>query len=72
MNRPALEWTQPFGKKNFVDYGQPVLVGFCAAPFNPVHMVVTLAYGLIRQSKTGKSLREIYDILSKLASASGT
>jgi hypothetical protein len=71
-NHASLEWAQPFGSKKFVDYGQPVLSGFGKMAFNPVHMMVTLAYGLISQAKTGKSLREIYDIWSKLALASGS
>jgi hypothetical protein len=65
---PALEWCQPLRNKKAVDYGQPVLTGFGAAPFNPVRMTVTLAYGLASQAKTGKSLREIYNIWSHLAS----
>ena len=66
---PALEWSQLFGNKKSIDYGQPVVIGFGASPFNPVHMMVTLAYGFSRKSKTGGRLREIYDIWSQLASA---
>jgi hypothetical protein len=63
---PSLRWEQPFGSKRFVDYGQPVLAGFGAAPFNPVYMMVTFAYGVASKKKSGKGLREIYDIWSKL------
>ncbi len=66
-NLPSVEWSQPFGNKKFVDYGQPVLIGFGAAPFNPVRMMVTLAYGLVSHAKSGKSLRDIYNIWSALA-----
>jgi hypothetical protein len=65
-NYPSLCWEQPFGNKKFVDYGQPVLVGFGAVPFNPVRMLVTLAYGLVSRKETEKGLREIYDIWSKM------
>ncbi len=61
-NVPSIEWSQPFGNVKFVDYGQPVLIGFGAAPFNPVRMMVTLAYGLVNHGKNGKSLRDIYNI----------
>lgn len=68
-NHPTLKWSQPFGYKKSVDYGQPVLNSFGASPFNPVHMMVTLAYGFSRKSKTGGRLRELYNIWSNLASA---
>jgi hypothetical protein len=49
-----------------VDYGQPVFVGFTSnVLFNPVRMVITMAYGLAKDTKDGKRLREIYDIWSK-------
>jgi hypothetical protein len=60
-NHPSLRWEQPFGSKKFVDYGQPVLVGFGAAPLNPVDIAVTLAYGLVSKRRGGQRLREIYD-----------
>ena len=62
----ALRWEQPFGNKKDVDYGQPVLVGFGAVPFNPVRMLVTLSYGMVSKRKIGKSLRELYDIWAKM------
>jgi hypothetical protein len=66
-NHEAIQWSQSFGNKKNVDYGQPVLNGFGASAFNPVHIMVTLAYGFARKSKTGKRLREIYDYWSNLA-----
>jgi hypothetical protein len=33
--------------------------------FNPVGMMVTHAYSLARGSRTGRGLREIYDIWTK-------
>ena len=65
-NHPTLRWDQLFGKKKDADYGQPVLVGFSGVSFNPVWMLVTLAYGLVNKSKTGKRLRELYDIWANM------
>lgn len=65
-NHPSLRWDQLFGNKKFVDYGQPVLNGFGDVPFNPVQILVTLAYGVASKKKTGNRLRELYDIWSKL------
>jgi hypothetical protein len=61
-NYPSLRWSQPFGNKKFVDYGQPVLISFGFGPFNPVHMMVTLAYGLTDKTWDERRLRGIYDI----------
>lgn len=61
-NHPTLRWDQPFGNKKFVDYGQPVLIEFSSAPFNPTRMMVTCAYGLVDNTWTGRQLRELYDI----------
>lgn len=62
-NHPSLKWGQPFGSKSFIDYGRPVLVGGFAGdiPWNPIGIVITLAYGLVKKTKTGAALREIYD-----------
>lgn len=65
-SHPALRWDQPFGSKKFIDYGQPVLIGFGAAPFNPVRMLVTLAYGIASKRENGKGLRELYDIWARM------
>lgn len=65
-NHPSLRWDQPFGSKNFIHYGQPVLVGFGVLTFNPVYMVVMLAYGLVSKKEPGNGLRDIYDIWSKM------
>jgi hypothetical protein len=68
-NHPSLQWEQPFSNKKFIDYGQPVLVGFGAVPFNPVRMLVTHAYGLVSKKEAGKGLRELYEIWSKMVRA---
>jgi hypothetical protein len=65
-NHPSLKWEQLFGSKRFIDYGQPVLSGFAEkAQLNPVSIIVTLAYGLLKGNRTGRRLRELYDIWSK-------
>jgi hypothetical protein len=65
-NHPSLKWDQPLkGSKRFIDYGQPVLVGFGVVPFNPVRMTVTLMDGLVEGSRTDEGLRKIYDNWSK-------
>jgi hypothetical protein len=66
QNHPSLKWDQPLGSKRFIDYGQPVLIGFGdLGPANPVGWIVTLAYALHKKTRTGKRLREIYDRQSK-------
>lgn len=65
-NHPSLKWNQPFGSRRFVDYGQPVLIEFTSAPFNPVAIVVRHAYGLANRTNK-RSLRDVYDIWSKMA-----
>lgn len=63
-NHRSLKWEQPFGNRKFIDYGQPVLVEFTSAPFNPVRMMVTQAYGLSDKTWNGNQLRKLYDIWS--------
>lgn len=61
-NEKSLKWhCVKTGNKSFVDYGQPVLSGFGGDFFNPVKMIVTLAYGISDHNKTGKSLKQLYD-----------
>jgi len=66
-NHPSVRWNQEFGNKRYIDYGQPVLVDFGPSGFNPVRMMVTHAFGLAGKRRTGKDLREVYDIWSKMA-----
>lgn len=63
-NNPSLGWKHIIkGRKDFIDYGQPVLEGFeFDVYFNPVDMMVTLAYSLEDKSSGPDGLREIYDI----------
>ncbi len=65
-NHPSLRWDQPFGSKRFIDYGQPVLVGFGPrGMFNPTHIIIVLASALADHLRTKSRLREIYDIWAK-------
>lgn len=69
---PSLKWDQPTGSKKFIDYGQPILIGFAGdVPLNPIHIVIMLAYGIAQKMKTGKALRDIYDIWSKMVKDGG-
>ena len=65
-NHPALRWDQQFGNRKDAYYGQPILMGFGPVPFNPVWLLVTLAYGVVSKRKTGKSLHDLYDIWAKM------
>jgi hypothetical protein len=70
-NHPSLKWSQDISDKKFVDYGQPLLVGFGSVPLNPVGIVVVLAYGLVSGKRTGDRLRQLYDIWqNQIAAAS--
>lgn len=69
QNHPSLRWNQEFGNKKFIDYGQPVLVEFGFGPLNPVQIMVTLAYGLAKRTRTGRRLGEVYDVWAKQASS---
>lgn len=62
-----VRWTQSFKSKKDIDYGQPVLIGFGKPPFNPLRMMVTLAYSISRGTESKDGLRQIYMIWSKLA-----
>jgi hypothetical protein len=63
-NLSGTRWDQVFGSKAFVDYGQPVIVGFGKVPLNPVAILVTTAYGVSR--KRPARIRAIYDVWSRM------
>ncbi len=52
------------GRKDWIDYGQPILIGFDIIGLNPVHIMVTLAYGFVKKSKSGERLSELFSIWS--------
>jgi hypothetical protein len=65
---PALKWKHiTKGTKRSIDYGQPVLGDFGKINFNPIHMMVTQAYGIADHTWDGTELRRLYEIWKKLA-----
>jgi hypothetical protein len=70
-NIVGLKWLHAVkARKDDVHYGQPVIAGFGHLYFNPVHMLVTLAYGLQDNTYDSRGLRELYEIWKKLATES--
>ena len=49
-NLPGTRWDQPLSNKRFVDYGQPVIMGFGTVPLNPVRVVLTTAYRISKKN----------------------
>lgn len=72
-NIPGLKWQHTTnGSKNWVDYGQPVIAGFKRFRndvFNPVQMMVGVAYGIAQGRDNGARLRELFEIWKKFALA---
>ncbi len=65
-NIPDLKWVLVKKPKNDINYHQPVLKGTGKLAFNPVQVMVTLAYGFARRNKSPERLKEIYDIWANL------
>jgi hypothetical protein len=63
-NHPSLKWEQPLGSRRFVDYGQPVLVGFGKTVLNPVHILVIHAYRVVSKEEENKTLFDLFNIWS--------
>ncbi|QWK81308.1 hypothetical protein [Ochrobactrum sp. BTU1] len=61
-----LNWTQTWGRKDSVDYGQPVLSPFQKRVFNPTRMMVVQAYGVSRGSKNSNSLSELFNTWTQM------
>ena len=61
-NVPTARWDQPNRNKKSVDFGQPVLVGFGPVPMNPVQLVIVLAHGISKGTRSGDRLRGLYEI----------
>lgn len=69
-NIPGIKWEhKTIGSKRWVDYGQPVLSEFDGGVFNAPRIMVSLAYSLAQNTKTGKELREIFKLLKKQANS---
>jgi hypothetical protein len=61
-NLPGTRWDQPLKNLKFVDYGQPVIMGFGTVPLNPVRIVLMLAYAFAAKEQSGDRLRALYEI----------
>lgn len=59
-NVPNLKWEINTKSKKQPNYGEPVLKGEKDS-FNPSRMIITLAYGFIRKSKTPDRLAKLYE-----------
>jgi hypothetical protein len=65
-NIPGLKWLHVVKtRKDDINYGQPVIEGFDRLCFNPVHMLVTFAYGLADNTYDSRGLRELYELWKK-------
>lgn len=65
-NLPGTRWDQLFENRKFVDYGQPVIMGFGAVPLNPIRIVVMNAYGISRGQPS--RIRGIHDWWARMRS----
>ena len=65
-NHLSLKWKHgiTYGKSN-IDYGKPVITGFGKKNFNPIHMIITITYGFVRNKEKGIKLEELYNIWIK-------
>ena len=61
-NHRNVSWDQPLKNKNYIDYGQPVLVGFGNLTLNPVQIVSTIFYKISKGKGDGHQLRDTYDL----------
>lgn len=59
-NNPFLKWKQELKDRNLADYGQPIIVGKGAMPYNPIRVVDVISHGILEGTKTGKRLQETY------------
>ena len=64
-NLQGTRWDQPLKNPNFVDHGQPVIMGFGTVPLNPIRIAVTLAYAFAAREQSGDRLRSLFDVWSK-------
>lgn len=65
-NLSGLKWVMVEKPKNDAYYQQPVLKGTGQLVFNPVEIMLTLAYGFARKNRLPEELREVYDIWSEI------
>jgi hypothetical protein len=65
-NISGLHWKLVTKPIRSIDYQQPVLAGPGKLVFNPVHIMITYAYGISDHSKGPERLRELYEIWAYL------
>jgi hypothetical protein len=61
-NINGLRWKMVTSPKSSINYQQPVLYGKGEMVFNPVHIIITYAYGIAAGERSYTRLRELYDI----------
>lgn len=66
IENPKLQWTQKLNNKRDIDYGQLVLIGKGPIPCNPIHLLITLAYGITSKQKKGRDIFKLYEIWTKI------
>jgi hypothetical protein len=66
---PKLHWGYKADNKKFVDYGQPIIVGFGLAVLNPVRIAVNFAYGITEGTKSAERLCQLYKYWADLANS---
>lgn len=59
---PGLKWKLGAGSKWDVNYQQVVIVGKGPLPFNPFHIILVYAYGVMDRTWGPNRLRELYTI----------
>lgn len=66
-NVPGLHWERVAKPKSAAAYNRPALVGFShKRVFEPIGMLSTLAFGIVRGRKGPTDLRKLYDIWSEM------
>jgi hypothetical protein len=63
---PKLAWIQILGKKHNIQFGHAALSGFGPIDFSPVHIAITLAYGIASKNQDGSRLKQLFDTWSRM------
>jgi len=64
---PHLHWEQSKKNRRDADYGQAMLSGFGRVSLNPVHIIVTTAYGIASGKRGPERVIELWGYWSQLA-----
>lgn len=59
--RPSARWDQDLKRKQFVDYGQPTIVGLGVVPLNPIRIAISTAYGISDGRRQASDLKAAFD-----------